>query len=69
LNKFLNFADISIVFLTSLVFILLTTLTSYTDLAPFLGLIFLSQPIFFYFFLRIRFAIDLPLLWCCSCSE
>ena len=52
-----------------LLFIILATTTSYTDLAPFLGLLFMVQYVMLYFFLRVRYAIQLPLMWCCSCTE
>lgn len=57
------------IWLTSLIFVLLLTLTNYTEDAPFLGLIFLVQPVLLYLFLRVRFAIDQPIIVCCSCTE
>ena len=68
-NKILNFADFAVVTATILLFIILSSASSCFDKGPFMATLFLLQPASLYFFLRIRFSIQLPLLWCWSCTE
>lgn len=65
----LNYVDFALLFsLIILSIILLTSTSAFSD-EPLMTLIFLTQIYFFYLMFRVKYAIDLPLLWCWSCNE
>ena len=69
MNKVLNYVDFAVVFFFVLTFIVVSTMTDDFDQKPILSSLFVAQPVLLYFFLRIRYAIELPLMWCCTCTE
>ena len=69
LNKKLNFVDFACIFSCLLLIIILASSTSVLTDDPLLTLIYMLQSLFFYMMFRTKYAIQLPFMWCSSCSE
>ena len=69
MNNVLNYVDFAVIMTVLLSFIITVFSSQAIDDAPIATLFLFAQLPMLYFSLRVRFAIQLPFIWCSTCTE